>query len=42
MAKAALEALTRCLAAELGADGVRANIVSPGLVETGGMTGVPE
>ncbi len=32
--KAGLEGLTRALAAELGADGIRANAVAPGFIET--------
>ncbi len=42
VAKAALHALTRCLATELGPHGVRVNMVSPGLVEMEATAGLPE
>jgi 3-oxoacyl-[acyl-carrier protein] reductase len=42
VAKSALQALTRSLAAELGPQGIRVNIVSPGLVETESIAGLPE
>ena len=37
IAKSALEALTRCLASELGRDGVRVNMISPGFLESEGV-----
>lgn len=42
MAKAALAALTRCAAVELGPKGVRVNMVSPGMTETELIADVPE
>ncbi len=42
MAKSAMQALTRCLAAELGPHGIRVNMVSPGLVETESIAGLSE
>jgi 3-oxoacyl-[acyl-carrier protein] reductase len=42
VAKAAMQALTRCLAAELGPHGIRVNMVSPGLVETESIAGLSE
>ncbi len=41
-AKAALEAMTRSLAVEYGPQGVRFNIVSPGMTDTGLIADVPE
>ena len=41
-AKSALEALTRSLAVEYGPQGVRFNIVSPGMTDTGLIADVPE
>ncbi len=41
-AKAALNALTRSLAAEFGPSGLRVNMVSPGMTETAGASAVPE
>ena len=41
-AKAALAALTRCAAVELGPKGVRVNMVSPGMTETELIADVPE
>jgi 3-oxoacyl-[acyl-carrier protein] reductase len=42
LAKAAMQAMTRCLAAELGPHGIRVNMVSPGLVETESIAGLSE
>jgi 3-oxoacyl-[acyl-carrier protein] reductase len=42
LAKSALQAMTRCLAAELGPHGIRVNMVSPGLVETESIAGLSE
>jgi 3-oxoacyl-[acyl-carrier protein] reductase len=42
VAKSAMQALTRCLAVELGPQGIRINMVSPGLVETEAIAGLPE
>jgi 3-oxoacyl-[acyl-carrier protein] reductase len=42
MAKSAMQGLTRCLAVELGPQGIRVNMVSPGLVETEAIGGLPE
>jgi 3-oxoacyl-[acyl-carrier protein] reductase len=42
VAKSAIQALTRCLAAELGPHGIRVNMVSPGLVETESIAGLSE
>jgi 3-oxoacyl-[acyl-carrier protein] reductase len=42
MAKAALKALTRSLAAELGPSGVRVNMISPGTTETESTAAIPE
>ena len=42
VAKSAMQALTRCLAAELGPHGIRVNLVSPGLVETESIAGLSE
>ena len=42
MAKSALRALTRSLAAEYGPHGVRVNMVSPGMTETDSISAVPE
>jgi enoyl-[acyl-carrier protein] reductase III len=39
--KAAIEALIRYLAVELGPQGIRANVVSPGLVETDALKSFP-
>lgn len=41
-AKAALAALTRCAAVELGPKGVRVNMVSPGMTETDLIADVPD
>ena len=41
-AKAALSALARCIAAELGPRGIRVNVVSPGLTESKLTAGLPE
>lgn len=41
VASAALGALTRCLAVELGPSGIRVNMISPGMAE-GDLTEVPE
>ena len=42
MAKAALSALTRCLAVEFGPRGIRSNVVSPGMSETSFIADLPE
>jgi 3-oxoacyl-[acyl-carrier protein] reductase len=42
VSKSAMQALTRCLAAELGPHGIRVNMVSPGLVETESIAGLSE
>src|SRR5438132_13139577 len=42
LAKSALHALTRSLAAELGQKGIRVNMVSPGMTETTLTAEVPE
>ena len=42
VAKSALHALTRSLAVELGPQGIRVNMVSPGLLETERIEGLPE
>jgi 3-oxoacyl-[acyl-carrier protein] reductase len=41
-AKAALAALTKCAAVELGPHGVRVNMISPGMTETDLISNVPE
>jgi NAD(P)-dependent dehydrogenase (short-subunit alcohol dehydrogenase family) len=40
-AKAAVLCLTKTLAAEFGADGIRVNAVAPGIVDTPFLDGVP-
>jgi 3-oxoacyl-[acyl-carrier protein] reductase len=42
VAKTALKALTRSLAAELGPSGVRVNMISPGTTETESTAAIPE
>jgi 3-oxoacyl-[acyl-carrier protein] reductase len=42
VAKSAMQALTRCLAVELGPHGIRVNMVSPGLVEMESIAGLSE
>ena len=42
VAKSALQALTRSLAVEFGPQGIRVNMVSPGLVETEAIAGLPD
>lgn len=42
VAKSALKALTRSLAAEFGASGIRVNMVSPGITETDSIADLPE
>lgn len=42
IAKSAMKTLTQCLATELGPQGIRINMVSPGLVETESIAGMPE
>jgi len=42
LAKSALQAMTRCLAAELGPHGIQVNMVSPALVETESISGLSE
>jgi len=42
VAKAALTSYVRCLAVELGPDGIRANVVAPGLTETALVHAVSE
>ena len=42
IAKASMKALTRSLAAEFGPQGVRVNLVSPGLTETESIAEIPE
>jgi 3-oxoacyl-[acyl-carrier protein] reductase len=41
VAKAALAAMTRCLAVEFGPKGITANIVSPGMTDTDFLIGLP-
>jgi len=41
VAKAALESYMRCLAAEFGPRGIRANVVAPSLTDTSLAAGVP-
>lgn len=42
IAKAALSAMTRCIALEFGPKGITANIVSPGMTETDFLQGLPQ
>ena len=42
LAKSAMQAMTRCVAAEFGPHGIRVNMVSPGLVETESIAGLSE
>ncbi|MGH9771205.1 MAG: SDR family oxidoreductase [Candidatus Acidiferrales bacterium] len=42
LAKSAMQSLTRSLAAEFGPQGIRVNMVSPGLVETEAIAGLSE
>jgi 3-oxoacyl-[acyl-carrier protein] reductase len=42
VAKSAMQALTRCLAVELGVHGIRVNMVSPALVENESIAGLSE
>jgi 3-oxoacyl-[acyl-carrier protein] reductase len=42
MAKSALQALTRSLAVEFGPQGIRVNMVSPGMTETESISAIPE
>ena len=42
IAKSAMQALTRCLAVELGPHGIRVNMVSPGLMDNDATTGLPD
>jgi len=42
MAKSSLKALTRSLAAEFGPQGIRVNLVSPGMTETDSIAGISE
>jgi 3-oxoacyl-[acyl-carrier protein] reductase len=42
LAKAAIQTMTKCLAAELGPHGIRVNTVSPGLIETDSLAVLPE
>jgi 3-oxoacyl-[acyl-carrier protein] reductase len=42
IAKSALQALTRSLAVEYGPQGIRVNMVSPGLAETEDIAGLPD
>jgi 3-oxoacyl-[acyl-carrier protein] reductase len=42
VAKSALQGLTRSLAAEFGPQGIRVNMVSPGLMETETIAGLPD
>jgi len=42
VAKAALEAYIRCLAADYGPQGIRANVVAPSMTETALLSGVPD
>jgi 3-oxoacyl-[acyl-carrier protein] reductase len=42
IAKSAMQAMTRCLATELGPHGIRVNMVLPGLVETESISAMPD
>jgi 3-oxoacyl-[acyl-carrier protein] reductase len=42
IAKSAMQAMTRCLATELGPHGIRVNMVLPGLVETESIAALPD
>jgi 3-oxoacyl-[acyl-carrier protein] reductase len=42
LAKAALQAMTRCMAAELGPHGICVNTVAPGIVETESIAGLSD
>ncbi len=42
VAKTALEAYIRCLAADYGPQGIRANLVAPSMTETALLSGVPD
>jgi 3-oxoacyl-[acyl-carrier protein] reductase len=42
VSKSAMQALTRCMAAEFGPQGIHVNMVSPGLVETEAISGLSE